>query len=199
VFLNGRLQHVDAVAVGGRHVTTDLARGLSMRMEDAERLKCLAATCVDDPATMRDLITIPKLGDDERAVPEALSRLEITRIVRPRVEEILELLRDRLRNAGFGSILNRGVVLTGGASQLAGLQTLAQGTLSKQVRFGRPLIVKGMPESANSPAFAAATGLLIYPQMAGLEHIAMRRGSGAEADPSSGYIARVGRWLRDSF
>ncbi len=199
VFLNGRLQHVDAVAVGGRHVTMDLARGLSMRLEDAERLKCLAATCVDDPATMRDLITIPRLGDDDRASSEALARAQVTRIVRPRVEEILELLRDRLRNAGFGSILNRGAVLTGGASQLSGLQVLAQGTLSKQVRLGRPLTVKGMPESASSPAFAATTGLLIYPQMAGLEHIALRRNFGAEADPSSGYIARVGRWLRDSF
>lgn len=198
IFSGGRLQHVDAIAVGGQHVTMDLARGLSMRLDDAERLKGLAASCFDDAAAEREMITIPQVGDDERAVSAYVPRAHVTRIVRPRVEEIVELLRDRIRKAGFGPELNRGVVLTGGASQLAGLTPLCQGLLSKQVRLGRPIAIKGLPESAKSPAFAATVGLLIYPQVASQEHLGIGRGSG-RATGTDGYFSRMGRWLKDSF
>jgi cell division protein FtsA len=109
------------------------------------------------------------------------------------------LTRDRLRNAGFAAILNRGAVLTGGASQLTGLTTLSQGILSKNIRLGRPVAIKGMPESAKSPAFAATVGLLIYPQVAGLEHLGSGRGGSSLATGTDGYLSRMGRWLRDSF
>jgi cell division protein FtsA len=199
VFRGGHLQNVDAVAVGGHHVTMDIARGLSMRLEDAERLKALAASCYDDSAADREMITIPQVGDDERSTAAYVPRSHVTRIVRPRVEEILELVRDRVRNAGFGSMLNRSVVLTGGASLLTGLQPLSQGILAKQVRLGRPMALKGMPESARSPAFAATVGLLIYPQVAGLEHLGAGRGGAAQATGTNGYLSRMGRWLKDSF
>jgi cell division protein FtsA len=199
VFSGGHLQHIDAVAVGGHHVTMDIARGLSMRLEDAERLKSLSASCFDDSADERQMITIPQIGDDEQSTAAYVPRSHVTRIVRPRVEEILELVRDRVRNAGFGTVLNRSAVLTGGASQLTGLTPLAQGILSKQVRMGRPIAIKGMPESAKSPAFAATVGLLIYPQVASLEHLGVGRGGSMKATGTDGYISRMGRWLKDSF
>jgi cell division protein FtsA len=198
VFAGGHLQHIDAIAVGGHHVTMDLARGLSMRLDDAERLKALAASCYDDAAAEREMITIPQVGEDERAAAAYVPRSHVTRIVRPRVEEIVELLRDRIRKAGFGAALNRGVVLTGGASQLTGLVPLCQGILSKQVRLGRPIAIKGLPESAKSPAFAATVGLMIYPQVAGHEHLGAGQGGG-RATGTDGYFSRMGRWLKDSF
>jgi cell division protein FtsA len=199
VFAGGHLQHIDAIAVGGHHVPMNIARGLSMRLEDAERLKGLAASCYDDTAADREMITIPQVGDDERSTAAYVPRSHVTRIVRPRVEEILELVRDRVRNAGFGPVLNRSVVLTGGASQLTGLVPLAQGILAKQVRLGRPMAIKGMPESAKSPAFAATVGLLVYPQVAGLEHLGAGRGGAMQATGTNGYLSRMGRWLKDSF
>ena len=66
-----------------------------------------------------------------------------------------------------------------------------------QVRIGRPLGVAGLPESAKGPAFAVATGLLVYPQAAHLEHFEPRRTR--QLMTGTGYIARVGRWLRESF
>jgi cell division protein FtsA len=198
VFSGGHLQHVDAVALGGGHVTMDLARGLSMRLDDAERLKGLAGSCHDQPGAERDMLTVPQAGSDDTVASAYIPKSHVTRIIRPRVEETLELLRDRLREAGFGPILNRGVVLTGGGSLLAGLQPLAQGILARNVRLGRPLAVKGMPDSANSPAFAALAGLLIYPQVAGLEFLGASRG-GLQATGTGGYLSRMGRWLRDSF
>jgi cell division protein FtsA len=120
-------------------------------------------------------------------------------IIRPRVEEILELVRERLGAAGYAPQAGLRIVLTGGASQLTGLAETARQILSPHVRIGRPLGVQGLPESAKNPAFAASVGLLVYPQVAGLEHFEPRRSSVMLATGSDGYIARVGRWIRDSF
>jgi cell division protein FtsA len=119
-------------------------------------------------------------------------------IIRPRIEEILEMVRDRLKASSFAAEPRGRVVLTGGASQLNGLVELATQILGRPVRIGRPLGIARLPEEAKGPAFAAATGLLVYPQAAHLEHF---EGSGRRTGrmTTEGYIARVGRWLRESF
>ncbi len=90
-------------------------------------------------------------------------------------------------------------MLAGGSSQLTGLPEAARRILGGQIRVGRPLGVQGMPESAKSPGFAAAVGLLIYPQFSGVEHFEpSRAGQGMVRHPQ-GYFGRVGRWLKESF
>ncbi|MBL8587103.1 MAG: cell division protein FtsA [Methylobacteriaceae bacterium] len=197
VFERGRLTHVDAVAVGGHHVTMDVARGLTVRVADAERLKTQHGACVANAADERESIAVVHAGDEaDRTIH--LPKSQLVRIIRPRVEEILELARDRLKAAGFAAHAGRRLVLTGGASQLAGLVELARETVSSGARQGRPLGAQGLPDSAKSPAFAAAVGLLVYPQIAGVEHFEPTRGTLAGA-AGDGYVARVGRWLKESF
>ena len=198
VFSGGRLIHVDAVAVGGIHVSRDIARGLNVSMTDAERLKTLYGACIASPSDDRESISIHRLGDDMDH-PSHLPKSEVLRIIRPRVEEILELVRDRLRNSGHAAQAGRRMVMTGGASQLTGLPELARTIISSQARIGRPLGIEGLPESGKSPSFAAAIGLMIYPQMAGLEYFKPTRRSAREAHDGAGYAARVGRWLKESF
>jgi cell division protein FtsA len=82
---------------------------------------------------------------------------------------------------------------------MTGLPELARTIVSSQIRIGRPLGVEGLPESAKSPAFAAAVGLMVYPQVAGIEHFEPRRPSYAPGSGADGYAARVGRWLKESF
>ena len=131
--------------------------------------------------------------------PSHLPKSELVRIIRPRVEEILELVRDRLKAAGLAAHAGRRLVLTGGACQLTGLPELARAIVSSQVRIGRPLGVEGLPELAKSPAFAAAVGLMVYPQVAGIEHFEPRRQFSRPRQGEDGYVARVGRWLKESF
>jgi len=71
--------------------------------------------------------------------------------------------------------------------------------LSGQVRLGRPVGIQGLPDSAKSPGFAAAVGLTIYPQFAAYEHFEPNRQANLKATGTDGYIARVGRWLKESF
>ena len=91
------------------------------------------------------------------------------------------------------------VVLTGGASQLTGLAEAARRILGKNVRIGRPLGMQGLPEAAKSPAFAAAVGLIIYPQVAQIEQFRARKPGRAAMTGTDGYLSRVGRWFKDSF
>ena len=198
VFANGRLTHVDGFAVGGNHITMDIARGLTIRLSDAERLKTLYGSCMVSASDDRETISVSNSGDDGDH-PQHIPKSHLVRIIKPRVEEILELVRDRLKAAGFGPQAGRKLILTGGASQLTGLPEAARQIISSQVRIGRPLGIQGLPESAKNPAFAAAVGLLVYPQVAGIEHFEPRRQVGYAATGTDGYITRVGRWLKESF
>jgi cell division protein FtsA len=198
VFVGDRLAHIDAVAVGGNHVTMDVARGLSISLSDAERLKTLYGACIPSPSDDRESIAVHRTGDDMDH-PSHMPKSELVRIVRPRVEEILELVRDRLKAAGLSAHAGRRLVLTGGACQLTGLADLARTIVSSQARIGRPLGVEGLPESAKSPAFATAVGLMVYPQVSGLEHFEPGRAAPRHTTEDDGYVARVGRWLKQSF
>jgi cell division protein FtsA len=198
VFAGGHLTHIDAVAVGGNHVTMDIARGLTIRLSDAERLKTLYGSCIASPSDERETISVAQVGEDGDH-PIHMPKSHLVRIIRPRVEEILELVRDRLQAAGFGPQAGRRLVLTGGAAQLTGMPEAARRIISNQVRVGRPLGIQGLPESAKSPAFSAAVGLLVYPQVAGIEHFEPRRKAMMQSTGTDGYMSRMGRWLRESF
>jgi cell division protein FtsA len=197
VFGGGRFVHGDGFALGGHHVTVDLARGLNARIADAERIKTLYGSVLAGSSDERDMITIPAVHDDDREPPQFVSRASLVRIIKPRVEEILEMVRDRLAASPFANEPRARAILTGGASQLTGLSELAARILNRPVRIGRPLGISGLPESAKGPAFAVATGLLVYPQAAHFEHFEPRRTR--HLMTGTGYIARVGRWLRESF
>jgi cell division protein FtsA len=198
VFSHGRFVHADAFALGGNHVTTDLARGLTAKVVDAERIKTLHGSAICGTSDDRDMITVPPVGEDEREPPHVVSRAALVRIISPRVEEILEMVRDRLAASPFAADPGARVVLTGGSSQLAGLPEIAARILARRVRVGRPLGIAGLPEAAKGPAFAVAAGLLIYPQVAHLEQVESRR-TRALMTGTEGYFARMGRWLRESF
>jgi cell division protein FtsA len=198
VFSGGRFVHADGFALGGHHVTMDIARGLNTRVSGAERIKAIYGSVLTGGSDERDMITVPSVGDDEREPPQFISRATLVRIIKPRVEEILELARDRLATSPFAAEPRARVVLTGGGSQLPGLADLAARILRRPVRIGRPLGLAGLPEAAKGPAFAVAAGLLVYPQAAHLEHFEPRR-TRRLMTGTGGYMNRVGQWLRESF
>jgi cell division protein FtsA len=198
VFADGRFIHADGFGVGGRHVTLDLARGLGTSVYDSERIKTLYGSVLTGGADERNMITVPTVSGEDRDAPRIVSRAELTRIIKPRAEEILEMVRDRLAFSPFAAEPQGRVVLTGGACQLTGICELAARVLGRPVRVGRPLGISGLPEAARGSAFAVAAGLLVYPQLAHLEHFERRHTPHVRAR-AGGYFARVGRWLCESF
>jgi cell division protein FtsA len=197
VYSAGRFVHASGFAVGGHHITMDLARGLSACIADAERIKTLYGTVLTGGSDARELMSVPAAGD-ERDVPQIVSRATIGNIVRQRAEEIFEMVRDRLADSPFAAEPKARVVLSGGASQLTGVAELATQILGRPVRVGRPLGFGRLPSEAKTASFAVPTGLLVYPQYAQLEHVEPRHTRQLRTG-TDGYFGKVGRWLREGF
>lgn len=160
VFADGVPIHVDVLPVGGGHVTRDIARGLTTPVFAAERIKTLYGSVLDSPDDDRAMIEAPPTGSDPNAGMNQHPRALLNAIIRPRAEEIFELIRDRLEAAHMGTVSGRTLVLTGGASQLPGLQELAGRVLNRQTRIGIPNPVPGLGDAMKGPGFAASTGVL---------------------------------------
>ncbi|MGV6803312.1 MAG: cell division protein FtsA [Ruegeria sp.] len=162
IFIKKHMIYSDCVRMGGDHVTSDISMGLGVSAAVAERIKTfnggVHATGADD----RDMIDIGGDTGDWEHDRRTVSRAELIGIMRPRVEEILEEVRVRLDAAGFDHMPSQQIVLTGGASQIPGLDGLASRILGQRVRLGRPLRVHGLPQSATGPGFSSAVGLALF-------------------------------------
>lgn len=194
VFFEGQLVWTDSVPVGGAHVTNDVARGLNTGVIHAERLKTLYGSAIVNAADEREIIDVPQIGDDDRPQTNPVPKSFLVRIIQPRLEEIFELVRSRLEQSGFGKLSGRRVVLTGGASQLPGTRDLAQLILDKQIRLGRPTRIRGLAEANGGPAYATAAGLLLHAVRTPAELSVMTQ----EAASPTGFLGRVGLWLREN-
>ena len=197
-YSGGRFVHATGFALGGHHITMDLARGLSACIADAERIKTLYGTVLTGGSDTRELMSVPSAGDDGLDVPQIVSRATIANIVRHRAEEIFEMVRDRLADSPFAAEPKARVVLSGGASQLTGTLELATRILNRPVRVGRPLGFSRLPNEAKSASFAVPSGLLVYPQYAHLEHVEPGH-TRQLMTGTDGYFGKVGRWLREGF
>ncbi|MFY8032631.1 MAG: cell division protein FtsA [Devosia sp.] len=196
VFAEGQLVYTDAIAIGGHHLTLDVARHLSVSVADAERLKTVYGSVLPGQADERDLIAIVPVGATPDEAPGQIPRSHITRFIRPRIEEMFTAVRDRMQATGMMDICGRRFVLTGGGSELTGLPEVARRLLARNVRNGRPMGISGLPEMAKGPAFAAVAGMLIYPQVCSQEFSEPRS---ARLTGTDGYFARVGSWLKSAF
>ncbi len=202
VFAQGRLIFTAAIPVGGNHVTSDIARGLTTSIADAERIKTLYgaahATSTDDGA----LIDVPPIGEEEPLQPNYVPKSLLVGIIQPRIEETFELVRAKLVDNGINQIAGRRVVLTGGASQLPGLCDIGQLILDKQLRLGRPQNIRGLAEATGGPAFAACAGLLHYAAEHAADEMPARTQNYGFSLPtafSGNVLQKVTLWLKENW
>ncbi|MFT4012941.1 MAG: cell division protein FtsA [Paracoccus sp. (in: a-proteobacteria)] len=161
VFIKKHMIFADAARYGGELITQDIAKGLRVSHAVAERLKTLhggvEATGRDD----HEMITLGGETGDWDTDRRQISRADLIGIMRPRVEEILEKVAEMLDAAGFEYMPSRQIVLTGGGSQIPGLDVLAARMLGQNVRIGRPLRIQGLPHSATAASYSATIGLAL--------------------------------------
>jgi cell division protein FtsA len=197
VFQEGHLIHADVIPIGGHHITRDLASGLSTTIAHAERLKTLYGSALTSVWDDREMIAIPLLGERGVDTGQKVPRSMLTGIIRPRLEETLEIVRDRIAGCPVARNAGRRVVLSGGASQLTGVREMAAQILERNVRLGSPHGLPGLPDAARTPAFAVAVGLLNYALKPDLRLVSVPQFT--RAPGGSNYLLRVGRWLKESF
>jgi cell division protein FtsA len=195
VLADGQFVHADAIAFGGNSVTTDIARTLPAPLDYAERLKTLHGAAFATLSDEREIITYPAVAGQPSL--NQITKAQLAGIIRPRIEETLDLLRRRLAASGIAAEVTQHLVLTGGGSQLTGLPELTANMFGRPVRLGRPRSLRGLPAAAASPDFAAVIGLLFHWARGDDRH------SGAVEErllrTGTGYFAKVGEWIRTNF
>jgi cell division protein FtsA len=197
VFADGHFIHADGIALGGNAITTDITRTLGAPLEHAERLKTLHGSAFATISDEREIITYPAVTGVPQPSLNQITKAQLALIIRPRIEEIFDLMRRRLAASGVASEATQHLVLTGGGSQLTGLAELATNMFGRPARLGRPRSLSGLPAVAAAPDFAASIGLLLQwergdDRLSGrAEQRFLRTGTG--------YFARVGEWIRDNF
>jgi cell division protein FtsA len=196
VFYEGNAIYTDLIPVGGQHVTSDVARGLSTALTHAERIKTLYGHAMSDPSDARDMIDVPQVGETEEDPGQQIPRSLLIGIIQPRLEETFELVRSRLETSGFDKIAGRRVVLTGGACQLPGISDLAGLVLDKQVRIGRPSRVTGLAEATAGPAYSTCSGLLHY--ALGADQSTLKEFT-VKKEEVGGLIGRLESWFHEHF
>jgi cell division protein FtsA len=195
-FHEGKLVFAEVIPVGGQHITNDIALGLSTSIAHAERLKTLYGSALPAANDDGDYLAVPLLGERGVNKIHQVPRSMLTGIIRPRVEEILEMVRDRMSASPFGRSATNRVVIGGGASQLGGMREVAIQVLNKSVRCGAQGPNHAMPEAIRGPSFAVVVGLLDYALKPDLHLGSSAIGSDRQ---EGNYIARIGKWIREGF
>jgi len=200
VFESNKLFFADVAPVGGNHVTSDIATGLSTPAGQAERLKTLYGAATVSNSDDNEFIEVPSLGDESFRQTQQVPKSHLTQIIQPRLEEILEMVKRKLQENNVYHLGGKRVVLTGGACQLPGTAELAANILGKNVRIGKPLRIAGLAETNGGPAFSTCAGLIQYALEHGDENRAGLIGSFSGASPSSGgFFDRLSSWFQGGF
>ena len=171
IFIDGAPAHCAVLPIGARNVTNDLAIGLRISLESAEKIK-LALSAPPKIAVEPDLKGEPKEKTKDELDISGLSIEEDLKsvsqktltdgIIKPRLREIINMVKLEIQKSTYGGLTPSGVVLTGGGGQTAGIADIAKQELGMPVRIAIPQNLKGLAEEVSSPAYAAGVGLIVY-------------------------------------
>jgi len=159
VFADGSIKQTSVLGLGGYHLSNDIAVGLRTPFDEAERIKKKFGIAAARYLPGDDIITVPSVGGRR---PREVSRKILCEIIEPRVEEVLTLAHQEIVRSGLEDRIPSGVVLTGGASALAGLPELAEEIFETPVRQGLPTHIGGLQDVVRSPMYSTGVGLVLY-------------------------------------
>ena len=196
IFWKKHMIFAETLKMGGELVTRDVSMGLQIPLSTAERIKTrnggVVATGLDD----REMIEIANETGDWELDRRIISRSDLIGIMRPRIEEILEEARSCLNCAGFEDLPSQKIILTGGASQVPGIDNLANKILGQQVRLGRPMRIHRLPQVFSGPNCAGLVGLSIFaahPQDEWWDFSPRSKNFSGQS------VSRVFRWFKDNW
>jgi cell division protein FtsA len=157
ICIDGDIWHTAVLAVGGNHVTSDIAHLLRLPASQAEEVKLQHGHALRAEISPEEYFNIRPFGEE---TPVQINRQELAHIIEARVEEIFGLVMQEIKRSGYDGLLPAGMVLTGGASLLPGIRTLASKTMNIPVRLAKPENLAGLSDKLNSPAYSTSVGLL---------------------------------------
>lgn len=192
IFKNGALVYTGVLAIGGNHITNDIAVGLRTPQNEAESIKISHGCCVASMVKPDETIEVAGVGGRKARV---LSRRLLAEIIEPRVEEIFSLIQREVMKSGYQDLLSAGLVITGGATLLQGMPELAELIFEMPVKRGLPHSIGGLRDVVNSPKYATGVGLLKY----GAKNIAKTRFPIREKNIYDKVRGSMRSWIKELF
>jgi cell division protein FtsA len=194
IFVQGSIWHTSVLALGGNHITNDLAVGLRTPTVEAEKLKKKAGCALTSMVKGEEAVEVPSVGGRD---PRVISRHVMAEIIEPRAEEIFSLSRREIQKSGYEEMIASGVVISGGSVILEGMPELAEQVFDLPVRRGAPREVGGLIDIINSPIYTTGAGLVLY----GMRHQDEGRFGRVSNDENLwGRVAkRMREWLKEFF
>jgi cell division protein FtsA len=159
LFHDGSVKHTAVLAIGGNHLTGDIAAGLRTPVAEAERIKQRYGCARAGMVTKDERVEVPSVaGRNSRT----LSRQILCEIIEPRLDEIFQLILREIIKSGYEGSLASGIVMTGGSTLLPGTIEMAEQVFGMPVRLGVPTHVGGLIDVVSSPIYATGVGLVLY-------------------------------------
>jgi cell division protein FtsA len=177
VYYEGVVIHTGAIPIGGDHFTNDVGVGLRTPLPDAESIKKMFGCAVVTRIPEGNEIEVPSVGDRPSRL---MQQRELGEILEPRSRELMELLRDHLRQAGVFDLLGAGLVFTGGGARLSGLLEVSEDVLHRPIRNGYPVPIAKLPSELLEVEFGTAIGMVLYGHRARQARMDLDRGLGAK-------------------
>lgn len=183
IFVDGAIAYSVVIPLGGRHITSDIAVGLRVSLESAEKIKLWLSkpqkqmVMPDEKQDEKqankkreeEILDLKMMGITEEV--QKMSRKAVEQgIIRPRLQEIFKFVGKEIKKSGFGSQTPSGLVICGGSAATAGLLDQAKFVLGYPARIGRIEGFVGLIDEIESPSFATAAGLIIYGTKAGMSN-----------------------------
>lgn len=157
IYVNGDVWHTMVLAVGGNHVTQDIAHGLRLPMAQAEDVKKQQGYAIRSDIASDEYFSIRPFGEDHDV---KINRQDLAHIIEARIEETFRLILQEVKRSGYDGLLPAGMVLTGGTSALPGIKQIASEVLGMSVRTAQPENLTGLVDKLGSPAYSTSVGLL---------------------------------------
>ena len=191
IFSQGAIRHTAVIPIAGDQITNDIAMALRTPTIDAEDLKIHFGIARQSMANPNETIEVPGVGDREA---RSMSRQALAAVIEPRVEELLSLVRQVVRESGMEDLVSSGVVLTGGTALMPGVVELAEEVFAKPARVGFPEYKGHLSEILRSPRYSTGLGLL----MEGRVQLVRGRRV-AQSGTLQNIVARMREWFMGNF
>lgn len=218
IFVDDAICYSGCLPVGGGNITSDLAIGLRISLDDAEKIKANLLEVLSEKREKAVDFDIPSIArknsqteeeedDEDENIDEinishlnitgleTVSRTFVREIVDARMEEIFSLVVAQVGQAGFDTNMPAGVVLTGGTSLIPGINKIAQGVFGVPVRIGYPSGLGGLVDEVSGPDYATGQGLIMY----GIENERQSissRGFGQSSEVGGGLVEKITTWFK---
>ena len=161
IFENKNFIFGDAFSVGSNNITNDIARGVSTTLASAERLKTLYGSVISSPSDENEIIEIPIISGENNQFNQ-INRSTINAIIKPRIEETLEIVWQKIKQNNLHNKKIKNVVLTGGGAQLEGITEYAKAIFSSNVRIGKPLNYLNLDKKFSNSSMADIIGSVLF-------------------------------------